>query len=138
MGRNRKHGKTSQFHFAALPIEFPYTLDLNERAQIRENVYGMIGGFVMGLLANYEPLEIAISLQNLPAVHSERQQALMKVYWRKTEGDENIHIFRDMLFPASCLECGQVHEEGKCPILIRAQNPGPSQEDEPLSETQQS
>lgn len=135
MGRKRKHGNPSQIHFAALPIEFPYTLDLRERAQISQQIQTLVGSFVMGLLANYKPLEIAMSIQNKPAMAGKTQQSLLTVYWRETDlDDDRVHIFRDMSFRASCLDCGQVHEEDQCPILLRAQSQDQNLEGEASNE----
>ena len=135
MGRNRKHKIV--WHFAAMPIEYPYTLDLKERAQIAMQVQQLIGGFVMGLLSNYKPLELVMSIQNTPAL-GKKQQSILAVHWRETEPDDNIHIFKGINFTASCLQCGQFHVEGECPTSNLVQSPDQSAKEEPSSETSQS
>lgn len=92
-----------------LPLEFPDSIDLEERAKHTAFVQTAIGQVAGEFLAGGKPVVMAVSTCNLPSMGDNRRMIVDIMVREATEEEVgDLHLHHDLPMVGRCTGCGEI------------------------------
>ena len=127
--------KAYELHKLLFVADFPYTIDMQERAAQTIQLQKTIADIMAGLMANQVPLVFNVSIsKGKPNLGPTPGQAYnVTLYWRQVD-DPDMHVFKDLTLAKRCLVCADFLGEGH---VCNFQNQNENEEEDASDETLQ-